>query len=1104
MKHITKLLITIFVLGLSATSFAKDSAKIVLVAGHKSHGWGAHEFNAGCLLMQAHLKEALGNDVDVVVHRNGWPKDPEAFKGADTIVLFMDGGGRHPINRRLDQVKKEIDRGCGLMCMHYAVEVPAGMSGKALQQWIGGYYETGWSINPHWVAKSKLNPKHPVTRGVSEFSLKDEWYFNMRFREGRMGVTSILDAVPDDVARSGKSSWPRGPKKHIVEASGRSETLCWSVDREDGGRGVGFTGGHFHKNFADDGYRKLVLNAVAWSAGLEIPEKGLVSHRPDEAELDANQDYPKPGANKKAASVKSNVEYVVATSGPKPLFTSKVISRSTPGHAVDITVDLKDSKKLYLVVDDGGDGYGSDWADWAEPRIIVGGQEKKLTDLKWKSASADWGQVRNGKNAGGGELKINGKPVSYGIGVHANSVLEFDLPGGTTQFKARGGLDNGGTDQNGQSPTVRFLVYTEKPKIAARNRGGGGSGGREAADSLAVLDVAEGMQAELFASEPMILSPSSIDIDHRGRVWMAEIVNYRRHNGKRPEGDRILILEDTDGDGVAESSKVFYQGRDIDSPHGVCVLGNKVIVSAGEQVLLFTDSNGDDKADDKKVLFNVVGGKQHDHGIHAFCFGPDGKLYFNFGNTSRGLKTADGKVIIDKAGNEVNANRNPYQQGMVFRCNMDGSEVETLGWNFRNNWEASVDSFGSIWQSDNDDDGNRGVRINFVMEFGNYGYRSEMTGKGWRDKRTNIEKEIPRRHWHLNDPGVVPNLLLTGAGSPTGIIVYEGSLFPSLRNQVIHCDAGPNVCRAYPRKNSGAGYTAEMLPLLSGGGDRWYRPSDVATAPDGSLLIADWYDPGVGGHGMRDLERGRIFRMTPEGHKGYKVPVYDFKTAKGAVEALKSPNLEARYLAWTALHSMGKAKAAPALEAMMKSSDAVERARAGWCLGKMPGAGNAVVARLKKDPEADLRIVSIRLARQLGEGVLELVGELAGDKNPQVRRECAIALREEDDGKVASLWAKLALQHDGKDRWYLEALGIAAERNWNACLDAWVAAGGDWNTPGGRDIIWRSRSKDTPALLAKIIKDPATTESDKPRYMRAFDFHSGAEKDAALQSILLD
>ncbi|MCP4847281.1 MAG: dehydrogenase, partial [Verrucomicrobiaceae bacterium] len=167
-------------------------------------------------------------------------------------------------------------------------------------------------------------------------------------------------------------------------------------------------------------------------------------------------------------------------------------------------------------------------------------------------------------------------------------------------------------------------------------------------------------------------------------------------------------------------------------------------------------------------------------------------------------------------------------------------------------------------------------------------------------------------------------------------------------------------------------------------------------------------------------------------------------------------------------------------------------------------SGASVVARLKKDPSADLRIVSIRLARQLGVGVLDLVSELAGDKNAQVRRECAIALREEDDDKVASLWAKLALQHDGKDRWYLEALGIAADRNWNACIDAWSAAGGKWNSPGGRDIIWRSRSKHTPGLLAKIIKDPATIDADKPRYMRAFDFHAGPEKDAALQSILLD
>ena len=623
-------------------------------------------------------------------------------------------------------------------------------------------------------------------------------------------------------------------------------------------------------------------------------------------------------------------------------------------------------------------------------------------------------------------------------------------------------------------------------------------------ESLKALEVAEGMKVELFASEPMLLSPSSIDIDHKGRVWVAEIVNYRGHNGKRPEGDRILILEDTNGDGVADTSKTYYQGRDIDSPHGVCVLGDKVIVSAGEQVIVFTDKNGDDKPDDKKILFNVVGGKQHDHGIHAFCFGPDGKLYFNFGNASRGLKTPDGKVIIDKAGNEIRDHRKPYQQGMVFRCDPDGSNVETLGWNFRNNWEAAVDSFGSIWQSDNDDDGNRGVRINFVMEYGNYGYRDEFTGKGWRDKRSNIEKEIPDRHWHLNDPGVVPNLILTGAGSPTGIIIYEGNLFPSLINQVIHCDAGPNVCRAYPRKNNGAGYDAEMMPILSGGKDRWYRPSDVAVGPDGSLFIADWYDPGVGGHGMRDLDRGRIFRVVPEAHNGYKFTKRDFKSLEGAISGLLSSDLESRYLGWNALHEMGVEKTQDALIKLISDKDKIKRARAAWCLGKMPGAGKMVIDKISKDLDSDLRIVAIRLARQLNSDVVNLITMLSNDKSPQVRRECAIALRELDVKEVPKLWAKLALQHDGKDRWYLEALGIAAEGKWDECFKAWIGSGGQWNTKAGKDIVWRSRSKMAPELLVKIVKDPGTNEEEKPKYMRAFDFHSGPEKELALQSLLLE
>ena len=620
--------------------------------------------------------------------------------------------------------------------------------------------------------------------------------------------------------------------------------------------------------------------------------------------------------------------------------------------------------------------------------------------------------------------------------------------------------------------------------------------------AVANLDIGDGLETTLFASEPMMLSPSSIDIDHLGRVWVCEVVNYRGHRNKRPEGDRILVLEDTSGDGKADKSTVFYQGREIDSVHGVCVLGNKVIISAGDNVWIMTDEDGDLKADKKVALFTKIGGAQHDHGIHAFSFGPDGKLYFNFGNASRQLADADGKIITDKAGNEVKASRQPYQQGMAFRCDMDGSNVETLGWNFRNNWELCVDSFGTVWQSDNDDDGNKAVRINFVMEFGNYGFRDEFTGKGWRDKRTNIEKEVPLRHWHLNDPGVVPNLLQTGQGSPTGIIVYEGSMLPAgFQNQVIHCDAGPNVTRAYPVKTDGAGYSAEMVNILYGARDKWFRPSDVCVAPDGSLFVADWYDPGVGGHGMRDLDGGRIFRVATPGSK-YSVPKIDLSTADGAAKALTNPNGEVRYLAWNALHEMG-VKAVPALEALWKGDNSRHRARALWVLGKMEGKGQSVVNAALADADPDIRITGIRLARQLELNLIEAVTKVVRDKSPAVRREASIALRFDGSEKANALWAELAIQHDGTDRWYLEALGIGSDLHADGRFGAWLAkAGKKWNSEGGRDIVWRVRSKQAPAYLARIIKDKSLEDHASPRYMRSFDFHNGDEKNKALESLL--
>ncbi|RMF41956.1 MAG: hypothetical protein D6753_08615 [Planctomycetota bacterium] len=666
---------------------------------------------------------------------------------------------------------------------------------------------------------------------------------------------------------------------------------------------------------------------------------------------------------------------------------------------------------------------------------------------------------------------------------------------------------------------VEYLVTLRKPEdTAATEASQAGSASTNSppkidrddpAAEIRTFDVAPGVEVQLFAAEPMIRNPTSIDIDAQGRVWVCEAVNYRHfrnpNNPERKEGDRIVVLEDTDGDGRADKSTVFYQSREIDSPHGVCVLGNRVIVSAGANVFIFTDEDGDLRADRKEVMFTGIEGVQHDHGIHAFGIGPDGKLYFNFGNEGRRLLTPDGQPVVDMAGNVVEDRLQPYQQGMVFRCNLDGSQVETLGWNFRNNWEVCVDPFGNLWQSDNDDDGNRGTRINFVMEFGNYGYRDEITGATWRTPRIGMAEEIPLRHWHLNDPGVVPNLLQTGAGSPTGICFYTGDLLPApFRQRIIHCDPGPNVVRAYPTAPDGAGYSAEIENLVKGVWDSWFRPVDVCAAPDGSLLVADWYDPGVGGHRMGDPQHGRLFRLVPTGHDGYRVPAVDLDTAAGAVAGLASPNLATRYLAQQSVLQMGDA----AVEELTRARDAgaseAIQALALWQLARIGTNPVDQVEWAVAQASPNLRIVGIRMARQHGVDVLPIVDRLVRDPSAQVRRELLIALRHHPDPRAAELWAELAVQHDGRDRWYLEALGIAADRQWEPFFDAWLERVGDgWDTPAGRDIIWRSRSPRACSLLAQIIRR-CHTEQEQYRYFRAFDFHDTSARTAALEMLVAD
>ncbi len=627
-------------------------------------------------------------------------------------------------------------------------------------------------------------------------------------------------------------------------------------------------------------------------------------------------------------------------------------------------------------------------------------------------------------------------------------------------------------------------------------------------NALLGLEVAQDLDIQLFAHEPMIVNPTNMDIDDRGRIWVTEGRNYRPWNNEDnpyiEEGDQILILEDTDGDGKADDRKVFYQGVDVDVALGICVLDNKVIVSSAPDVFILTDEDGDDRADSKELLFTGISNPQNEHSVHAVVFGPDGKLYFNFGNAGLQIADKDGNQIIDIFGNEVAQKGNPYRQGMAFRCNMDGSEFEVLGWNFRNNYELAVDSYGNVWQSDNDSDGNKACRINYVMEYGNFGYKDELTGASRSEPRVGMHKDIPMRHWHQNDPGVVPNLLITGSGSPAGITVYEGDLLPNrYHGQLIHAEAGPGITHAYLKSKDGAGFKAEKVNMLARTTDPWHRPSDVAVAPDGSVFSADWYDPGVGGNWCGDPYKGRIFRLFRDARQ-YTFDAPDYSTPESTIAALKSSNPATRYKAWTRLNNLEE-RAENVLLELWNDDNPIYRARALWLLTKIEKRTTAYITQALEDTNPDIRIVGIRAARQANrEDLIGALKKAVNDSNPQVRREVALALRNVDDAdQIAELWTDLALQHDGEDRWYLEALGIGAHDHWDACFDRWVEKAAEhWKQKPGRDIIWRSRASRSFGYQLALLKDPSLKLDEIARLLRATDFQKHEEKNQKLAELL--
>lgn len=606
----------------------------------------------------------------------------------------------------------------------------------------------------------------------------------------------------------------------------------------------------------------------------------------------------------------------------------------------------------------------------------------------------------------------------------------------------------------------------------------------------------EDLKIEVWAQSPQIYSPVAMDCDAQGRLWVTEGIDYAQR-ARVDAGQSIIVLEDKDRDGRADSSHVFVTEKVRPAPLGIAVFDNRIVLSATPSIIVYTDVNRnaifEPEIDKREEFLTGFHRNNHDHTLHAVVGAPSGQWHFSFGNCGADIKTVDGRHIVagcyygnSQAIGKASSDGHVYVAGMTLRINPDGTGLEVTGENMRNPHDMFVSSFGDIFQSDNDDPAHS--RSSWVMEYGNMGYADlrdgsrswEEVAKSW-EEPTGWEKNLrfSRSHWRENYPGACPPGSVYGAGSPTGNVYLEDDTLGLAGTYLVSCMVRKEVMACTPKLQDAhlaMGKHQPFVSLKEGEKGRHFLPTDVVLGTDGSLFLSDFYN---------DTSRrtnqvsGTIYRITKKSApQKVTLPKIDFTTAEGALEALRSPAVNVRSHAATRLVNHNDPKAV--IEFVKAAHENLTlTARGIWVLAQLE---RSTAKELLQHSDPQIRIVAYRALRHASpEDILGPAALLATDASPAVRREVALSLRDVPYEKCQPILKELFARYEGKDRYYLEALGTAVTGKEKEAYRDLVATDHEspakWNQVT-KQLAWRLHPPQAIAALDECIRaqQPALKE----------------------------